>query len=97
LTIDQAHNVEPKLEAMVISVLNIQHAYAKALLVDREALHAAQKGGDTLAGHRILMDAFETDVRPLCAKVRVERGAAADPVQALRESGYIERKVAERV
>lgn len=96
LTIDQTHNIEPKLEAMLISVLNIQHAYAKALLVDRLALAAAQAESDTLAGHRIVMEAFETDVRPLCAKVRAERGAAADPVSALRESGYVERKAEER-
>jgi L-rhamnose isomerase/sugar isomerase len=96
LTIDQAHNVEPKVEAMVVSVVNIQHAYAKALLVDRESLTAAQAEGDTLSGHRIVMKAFETDVRPLCSKVRTDMGAAADPVRTLRESGYVERKASER-
>jgi L-rhamnose isomerase / sugar isomerase len=96
LTIDQAHNVEAKLEAMIVSVLNIQHAYAKALLVDRAALAAAQADGDVLAGHRILMSAFETDVRPLCAKVRADKGAAADPIAALRASGYLEEKISER-
>jgi L-rhamnose isomerase/sugar isomerase len=97
LTIDQAHNVELKLEAMIISVLNIQHAYAKALLVDRLALAAAQADGDVLAGHRIVMRGFETDVRALCAKVRVDRGAAADPIAALRSSGYLEKRASERV
>jgi L-rhamnose isomerase/sugar isomerase len=96
LTIDQAHNVEAKIEAMIVSVLNIQHAYAKALLVDREALSSAQEERDALRGHRILMQAYETDVRPLCAKVRVDKGAAADPVAALRESGYVETKASER-
>lgn len=96
LTIDQAHNVEPKIEAILISVLNIQHAYAKALLVDRAALASAQDDGDTLAGHQLVMRAFETNVRPLCAKVRAENGAAVDPVRALRDSGYVERKAAER-
>ena len=96
LTIDQAHNVEPKIEAMLVSVLNLQHAYAKALLVDSAAQREAQTGGDVLSAHRIVVSAFETDVRPLCAKVRVDKGAAEDPVTALRSSGYLERKAAER-
>jgi L-rhamnose isomerase/sugar isomerase len=88
LTIDQAHNVEPKLEAMVLSVTNLQETYAKALLVDRAKLAAAQRGGDVLAGHELLLDAYATDVRPLCAKVRADLGAAANPVAELRASGY---------
>ena len=62
--IDQAHNIEPKLEAMILSVTNLQEAYAKALLVDREALREAQRAGDVLGGHRVLLDAYSTDVRP---------------------------------
>jgi L-rhamnose isomerase / sugar isomerase len=96
LTIDQAHNVEPKVEAMVLSVVSLQEAYAKALLVDRLALSDAQQAGDVLAGHRLLLDAFQTDVRPLCAKARADVGAAEDPIAALRESGYAERRAAER-
>ena len=96
LTIDQSHNVEPKVEAMVLSVVNLQEAYAKALLVDRDALAAAQAGGDVLAGHHVLLDAYKTDVRPLCAKMRAELGAAEDPIAALRASGYVERVAAER-
>ena len=96
LTIDQAHNVEPKVEAMVLSVVNLQEAYAKALLVDHGALAEAQQAGDVLAGHRILLDAFQTDVRPLCAKARAELGAAEDPIAELRESGYAARRAAER-
>ena len=91
LTIDQAHNVEAKVEAMVLSVVNLQEAYAKALLVDRSALAAAQDAGDVLAGHRALLDAYRTDVRPLCAKVRAGLGAAEDPVAELRASGYVEK------
>jgi L-rhamnose isomerase/sugar isomerase len=91
LTIDQAHNVEAKIEAMVLSVLNLQESYAKALIVDRTALHAAQEEGDVLWGHRVLMDAFHTDVRPLCAKVRTALGAAIDPIAELRQSGYVQR------
>ena len=96
LTIDQSHNVEAKLEAMVLSVINLQEAYAKALLVDRTALGRAQAAGDVLAGHECLLDAFRADVRPLCAKVRAELGAAEDPVAALRASGAVERRSAER-
>ncbi len=96
LTIDQAHNVEAKVEAMVLSVVNLQEAYAKALLVDRAALAEAQSAGDVLGGHEALLDAYRTDVRPLCAKVRAERGAEADPVAAHRASGYVERVSAER-
>jgi L-rhamnose isomerase/sugar isomerase len=96
LTIDQSHNVEAKVEAMVLSVVNLQEAYAKALLVDREVLRAAQEAGDVLAGHELLLDAYRTDVRPLCARVRAALGAADDPIAALRESGYADRVAAER-
>jgi L-rhamnose isomerase/sugar isomerase len=96
LTIDQSHNIEPKLEAMVLSVVNLQEAYAKALVVDRDALAAAQSASDVLAGHEILLDAYNTDVRPLCAAVRVRNGAAADPVAELRASGYAEKAAAAR-
>ena len=91
LTIDQSHNVEPKIEAMIQTVLNLQEAYAKALIVDRAALESAQLAGDMLAANRILVDAFSTDVRPLCASVRLELGASADPVAAFRAGGYAER------
>ena len=96
-TIDQSHNVEPKIEAMIQSVVNLQEAYAKALLVDREALAAAQSAGDVLAAHRILLDAFRTDVRPLCAKVRATLGASPDPIAAFRASGYADRVAETRV
>ena len=59
LTIDQSHNVEAKVEAMVLSVVNLQEAYAKALIVDREALRAAQQAGDVLGGHEALLDAYK--------------------------------------
>jgi L-rhamnose isomerase/sugar isomerase len=88
ITIDQSHNVEPKIEAMIQSVDNLQDAYAKALIVDRVELERAQAEGDVLAAHRALADAFRTDVRPLCAKVRAELGASEDPVAAFRASGY---------
>lgn len=95
--IDQSHNVEPKIEAMLLSVMNLQEAYAKALLVDRAALSAAQQTGDVLGAHRVLLDAYATDVRPLCAKVRIDLGASADPIAAFHASGYLERAVTQRV
>jgi len=96
LTIDQSHNVEPKLAAMVRSVLNLQEAYAKSLLVDRAALQVAQLAGDVLRGHEVLIDAYSTDVRPLCARVRTQIGASAEPLEELRSSGYLERRATER-
>jgi L-rhamnose isomerase/sugar isomerase len=94
--IDQAHNIEPKIEAMILSVMNLQEAYAKALLVDRTRLDEARHSGDILGAHQLLLDAYATDVRPLCAKVRETLGASPDPVSAFRESGYLEKVVSER-
>ena len=94
--IDQSHNIEPKMEAMVQSVINVQAAYARALLVDRQALAEAQGAGDVLGAYRGLSDAYETDVRPLLAQVRVEMGLAPDPIAALKASGYAARVAAER-
>src|SRR5207244_12610336 len=78
--LDQCHNIEPKIPAIIRSVLNVQEATAKALLVDATALAAAQRSGDVLAANAALMDAFATDVRPLLADVRTELGLDPDPV-----------------
>ncbi len=86
--IDQSHNVEGKIDAMIHSVMNIQTAYAKALLVDEARLEEAQDAGDVLGAHRILFQAFETDVRPLLARLREQLGVSEDPVAAFREGGY---------
>jgi L-rhamnose isomerase / sugar isomerase len=94
--IDQSHNIEPKVEAMIQSVVNIQSAHAKALLVDRPRLAAAQAACDTLEAYRVLRDAFETDVRPLLARARVEMGLEPDPIIAFRNSGYAQRVAQER-
>jgi L-rhamnose isomerase/sugar isomerase len=82
--IDQSHNIEPKLEAMLQSVLNCQEAYAKALLVDQAALSTAQSAGDVLGAHRILNDAFRTDVRELIAAWRENNNLPVNPFEALR-------------
>lgn len=94
--IDQSHNIEPKLEAMVQSVINCQVALAKALLVDRKALAEKQAVCDVLGAHRELMAAFECDVRPLLEEVREEMGLHPDPIRALKESGYQEKIARER-
>lgn len=94
--IDQSHNIEPKIEAMIQSIINIQLAYAKALLVDRQALTYAQEAGDVLGAYRVLRAAFETDARPLLEEARVRRGLDPDPIAAFRQSGYAERVASER-
>jgi L-rhamnose isomerase / sugar isomerase len=95
--IDQSHNIEPKIEAMIQSVLNVQTAYAKTLLVDRAALRQAQETGDVLGAYRVLQAAYETDVRPLLAEFRRRHGLDPDPIAAFRASGYAERVARERV
>jgi L-rhamnose isomerase/sugar isomerase len=95
--LDQCHNIEPKIPAQIRSVMNVQEATAKALLVDREALAAAQAAGDVLGANAVLMDAYNTDVRPLLAELRTEQGLDADPMAAYARSGYGERIAAERV
>ncbi|MFI6030021.1 L-rhamnose isomerase [Amycolatopsis magusensis] len=94
--LDQCHNLEPKVPAMIRSVLNVQEATAKALLVDADALARAQADGDVLGANAVLMDAFNTDVRPRLAELRQEMGRDADPIAAYHRSGYQERIEAER-
>jgi L-rhamnose isomerase/sugar isomerase len=95
--LDQCHNIEPKIPAQIRSVMNVQEAVAKALLVDADALRAAQLAGDVLEANAVLMDAYNTDVRPILAELREEMGLAPDPVKAYLASGYGEKIVAERV
>jgi L-rhamnose isomerase/sugar isomerase len=95
--LDQCHNIEPKIPGQIRSVMNVQEATAKALLVDREALAAAQRSGDVLAAHGALMDAYNTDVRPLLAELRESKGLDPDPYAAYARSGYQERIARERV
>ncbi|WP_447035714.1 L-rhamnose isomerase [Streptomyces sp. DSM 118878] len=95
--LDQCHNIEAKIPAIIRSVMNVQEATAKALLVDSEALAGAQRTGDVLAANGALMDAFSTDVRPLLAEVREELGIDPDPLRAYERSGWQELIVEERV
>ncbi|TFV71937.1 L-rhamnose isomerase [Blastococcus sp. CT_GayMR19] len=95
--LDQCHNIEPKIPGQIRSVMNVQEATAKALLVDRDALAAAQRSGDVLGANALLMDAYNTDVRPLLAELRVSSGLDPDPYAAYARSGHQERIARERV
>ncbi len=95
--LDQCHNVEDKIPGQMRSVLNVQEMTARALLVDSEALAAAQNAGDVLGANGILMDAFYTDVRPALAAWRESRGLPADPLAAYAASGYQAKIAADRV
>lgn len=94
--LDQSHNIEGSMEGIIQSVMNTQTAYTKALLVDRRQLADGQQAGDVILANRALMAAFETDVRPLLAKARVEMGREPDPLLAFRSGGYLQRKAEER-
>jgi L-rhamnose isomerase/sugar isomerase len=95
--LDQCHNIEPKIPGQIRSVMNVQEATAKALLVDLEALRAMQAAGDVLGANGVLMDAYNTDVRPLLAELREEMGLNGDPMAAYAASGYAAKIVADRV
>jgi L-rhamnose isomerase / sugar isomerase len=94
--LDQCHNIEAKIPAIIRSVMNVQEATAKALLVDTDALSAAQQAGDVLAANAVVMDAYNTDVRPLLAELRQDMGLDPDPVAAYHRSGYFDRIRTER-
>jgi L-rhamnose isomerase/sugar isomerase len=95
--LDQCHNIEPKIPGQIRSVMNVQEATAKALLVDAAALRKAQDAGDVLGANAAFMDAYNTDVRPLLADLRADMGLDPDPVAAYHRSGYFEKITAERV
>jgi L-rhamnose isomerase/sugar isomerase len=94
--LDQCHNIEAKIPGQIRSVLNVQEMLARVLLVDRDALGAAQNRGNVLEANGILMDAFYTDVRSDLAEWRTGRGLPADPTEAFLGSGYGEKIVNER-
>lgn len=95
--LDQCHNIEQKIPGQIRSVLNVQEMTARALLVDREALAAAQQDGDVLGAHDVFMDAFYTDVRSDLAAWRESRGLPGDPMRAYAASGYQEKIETDRV
>ncbi|WP_420488610.1 L-rhamnose isomerase [Microbacterium atlanticum] len=95
--LDQCHNIEDKIPGQIRSVLNVQEMTARALLVDRDALAAAQAANDVLGAQAVFMDAFYTDVRPALAEWRESRGLPADPMAAYAASGYQQQIAADRV
>jgi L-rhamnose isomerase/sugar isomerase len=95
--LDQCHNIEAKIPAQIRSVMNVQEASAKVLLIDRDALTVAQDSGDVLGANAVIMDAYNTDVRPLLAELRTEHGLDPDPIAAYARSGYAARIAADRV
>ena len=86
----------PRSPAQIRSVMNVQEATAKALLVDADALASAQAAGDVLGANAVFMDAYATDVRPLLREIRADMGLDPDPVAAYHRSGYYETICAER-
>jgi L-rhamnose isomerase/sugar isomerase len=95
--LDQCHNIEKKIPGQIRSVLNVQEMTARALLLDRDALAAAQKEQDVLGANEVMMDAFYTDVRPALAEWRESRGLPGNPMKAYAESGYQQKIESERV
>ncbi len=94
--VDQSHNLKGKIEAMVQTVIMAQALVARAAIVDHERLASAQQACDLVRAETCLQDAFATDVRPVVAEWRQARGRPADPLDALRTSGYLERAAHER-
>jgi L-rhamnose isomerase/sugar isomerase len=94
--IDQSHNLKGKIEAMVQTVVTAQELYLKAALIDCEPLAEYQQACDLVAAEELYRGAFWRDVRPLTQAWREARGLAADPLAALRSSGYVERIARER-
>jgi L-rhamnose isomerase/sugar isomerase len=94
--VDQSHNLKPKIEAMVQTVTTVQEVFAKACLVDLDALAAARRRNDVVAAEECLKRAFATDVRGALAAWRESRGLPRDPLAAHRESGYEARAAADR-
>ncbi|UCG89362.1 MAG: sugar isomerase [Gemmatimonadota bacterium] len=94
--IDQSHNVKDPIEALLQSVVALQNAYARALVVDRARLSEFQQANDVMMAERALTEAYETDVRPLAAEARLRGGGALDPVRAFRDSRYREAVARDR-
>ncbi len=94
--IDQSHNVTDPIESLIASAVEIQRAFVQASLIDRKALAAAQDASDVMLGHRLVKQAFVTDVSPILAEARQRKGGAIDPIATYRTSGYRARKAKER-
>jgi L-rhamnose isomerase/sugar isomerase len=94
--IDQSHNVTDPIESLIGSAIEILRAYVQASLIDRAELAAAQEKSDVMLGHRIVKQAFITDVSPILSEARRRKGGAIDPLSVYRASGYRAAKAKER-
>jgi L-rhamnose isomerase/sugar isomerase len=94
--IDQSHNLKGKIEAMIQTVSTAMELYAKAALVDHKKLATAQTKCELVDAETCLKDAFSTDVRPAVRDWAISKGLPADPMDAFRQSGYLERITRER-
>lgn len=94
--IDQSHNLKGKIEAMIQTVCVAQELFSKAALVNHKKLAMAQTRTDLVRAESLLQDAFATDVRPTIREWRKSKGLPVDPMEAFRESGYLERISVER-
>ena len=94
--VDQSHNLKGKIEAMIQTVCTAQELYARAAMVDHERLANLQKECALVDAEETLRSAFWQDTRALVQNWRKQRGLPADPMQAFRESGYLERITRDR-
>lgn len=94
--LDQSHNVTDPIESLMGSAIETQRAYVQAVMVDRDALEAAQEANDALAAGEALKVAYRTDVSPILAEARLRAGGALRPMAAYRASGYRARVAGER-
>jgi L-rhamnose isomerase/sugar isomerase len=94
--VDQSHNLKGKIEAMIQTVTMAQQLFTKSALVDGKELAIAQKNCDLVRAESLLQDAFATDVRPAIQDWRESKGLPSDPMEAFRQSGYLERITKER-
>lgn len=94
--VDQSHNLKGKIEAMIQTVVMAQQLFAKAALVDHATLATYQANCNLVSAESLLQDAFATDVRPAIQQWRESKGLPKDPMEAFRQSGYLERITKER-
>ena len=94
--LDQSHNVTDPIESLMNSALEVQRAYAQALLIDRSALEGYQHDNDALMASNTLKQAFTTDVSPILAMARQQSDGAIDPISCYRASGYRQQVSKER-
>jgi L-rhamnose isomerase/sugar isomerase len=94
--VDQSHNLKEKIEEMIQTAIAAQELYAKAALVEHEELARHQAKAELVDAEECLKGAFATDVRPVIREWRRSKGLAEQPLQAFRDSGYLQRAARER-